>query len=120
LRISESLGLRWKDIDFETETLAVRMQLGAEGTLVPLKSSAGAASVPLLSRLARELRAHHARQGTQGFQHVHADALVFTTSRQAAITPERAPPPSTRLATRPVSTARAGSPLGFTTSGTRS
>jgi integrase len=81
LRISETLGLRWPDIDFGTETLSVRMQLGPEGTLVPLKSNASAASVPLLPRLARELRDHHARQRARGFQHVHADALVFTTAR---------------------------------------
>jgi len=81
LRISEALGLRWRDVDFKTEEIHVREQLGANGELVPVKTTASAAPAPLLPQLARELRAHHARQRERGFDRVRPDALVFTTAR---------------------------------------
>lgn len=81
LRISEALGLRWRDVDFKTEEIHVREQLGPRGALVPVKTTASAAAAPLLPRLARELRAHHARQRERGFDRVRPDALVFSTSR---------------------------------------
>lgn len=79
LRISEALGLRWRDVDFKAEEINVREQLGTHGELVPVKTTASAAPAPLLPRLARELRAHHARQRELGFARVRADALVFPT-----------------------------------------
>lgn len=79
LRISEALGLRWRDVDFNAEEIRVVVQLGTRGELVPVKTSASAAPAPLLPRLARELRVHHARQRERGFGRVHADALVFPT-----------------------------------------
>jgi integrase len=81
LRISEALGLRWRDVDFETETITVAGQLGADGELVPVKSVASAATVPMLPALARELREHRSRQASRDLRRVHADALVFSTSR---------------------------------------
>ncbi len=69
------------DVDFAAGTLTVRAQLGLDGALAPVKSSASAATVPLLPALARELRAHRARQRARGFQRLRADALVFTTAR---------------------------------------
>lgn len=81
LRISEALGLRWRDVDFKTEEIHVREQLGAHGELVPVKTTASAAPVPLLPQLARELRAHHERQRGRGFDRVRPDALVFSTTR---------------------------------------
>jgi integrase len=59
----------------------VREQLGAHGELVPVKTTASAAPVPLLPRLARELRAHHENQRRRGFDRVRPDALVFSTTR---------------------------------------
>ena len=56
LRISEALGLRWRDVDLKAGTLTVSGQLGADGERVPVKSEASAATVPLLPALARELR----------------------------------------------------------------
>jgi integrase len=81
LRASETLGLRWRDVDFGASTLIVSGQLGPHGTRVPAKTRASDAAVPLLPALARELGAHRARQASRDLRLVHADALVFTTAR---------------------------------------
>ena len=81
LRVSEALGLRWRDVDFAAETLTVSGQLGQDGDRVPTKTASSAATIPLLPALARELRAHRSRQASRNLHRVHADALVFTTSR---------------------------------------
>jgi integrase len=67
LRVSEALALRWSDVG--TDTLRVR------GT----KTEASDATIPLLPRLAAELRAHRERMGTLGFRRIGPDALVFQT-----------------------------------------
>jgi integrase len=69
LRVSEALTLTWADIDFDAATIQVH------GT----KTKASAAAVPLLRRLAAELRAHRARQATLGFERVKPEARVFAT-----------------------------------------
>src|SRR5215213_7130110 len=56
LRVSETLGLRWRDVDLLAGTMTVSGQLGADGERVPAKSAASAATVRLLPVLARELR----------------------------------------------------------------
>ena len=81
LRISEALGLTWRDVDLAAATLTVSGQLGPDGHRVPVKSTASAATVPMLPALTRELRDHRSRQATVGLQRVRADALVFTTAR---------------------------------------
>jgi integrase len=81
LRISEALGLTWRDVDFNAATLTISGQLGTNGERVPVKSAASAATVPLLPALARELQAHRSRLAGKDLRRVHADALVFTTSR---------------------------------------
>jgi integrase len=81
LRISEALGLRWRDVDFDAATVTISGQLGAEGERVPVKSAASAATVPMLPALGRELREHRSRQASIDLRRVHADALIFTTSR---------------------------------------
>lgn len=81
LRLSEALGLRWRDMDFVAETLTVSAQLGPDGTRVPLKTAASAATVPLLPKLAAELKAHRSRVAGQALARVQSEALVFTTSR---------------------------------------
>jgi integrase len=81
LRISEALGLRWRDVDFAAATIAVTGQLGANGERVPVKTAASAATLPMLPALARELREHRSRQAGRDLRRVQADALVFTTSR---------------------------------------
>lgn len=69
LRISEALGLRWSDLDAETRSINVR------GT----KTSASAATIPLLHPLAKELFLHRERLDRQGFGRIGQDALVFST-----------------------------------------
>ncbi len=68
-------------MDFGGGTLTVGAQLGPDGTRVPLKTAASAATVPLLPKLAAELRAHRSRVAGRALARVQPDALVFTTSR---------------------------------------
>lgn len=81
LRVSEALGLRWRDVDLTGHELTVSGQLGAAGDRVPAKTSASSAPVRLLPALERELREHRSRQAGRNLALVHADALVFTTMR---------------------------------------
>jgi integrase len=81
LRVSEALGLRWRDLDLKSRTLTVTGQLGLDGRLAPTKSAASAAVVPLLPALRFELRTHRARLAERDLRLVHRDAFVFTTAR---------------------------------------
>jgi integrase len=83
LRVSEALGLRWRDVDFKAGTITVAGQLGRDGTTwVPIpKTEASAATVPLLPVLQRELAEHRVRQAGRNLQWVRPEALVFTTMR---------------------------------------
>jgi integrase len=81
LRLSEALGLRWRDVDFGAGTLNVSAQLGPDGNRAPLKTAASAATVPLLPKLAAELKAHRARVAGQALARVQPDAFVFATWR---------------------------------------
>jgi integrase len=81
LRISEALGLRWRDVAFDAKTIDVNAQLGPDGDRVPLKAaSSQAADVPLLPRLAAELKALKEREARRGFARVRPDSLIFQTS----------------------------------------
>ena len=62
LRVSEALGLRWRDLDLKNDTLTVSGQLGPDGERVPVKTPSSAATIPMLPALKRELKAHRARQ----------------------------------------------------------
>ncbi len=65
LRISETLGLRWSDLDLEARTLRVQVQLARDETgfvLVEPKSAAGRRTVALPTFVADLLRAHRRRQ----------------------------------------------------------
>jgi integrase len=79
LRLSEALGLRWRDVDLKAGTLTVTNQLGPDGSLQPLKTAASASVVRLVPALARELQAHRQRQAGKDIRRVHRDALVFAT-----------------------------------------
>ena len=82
LRVSEALGLRWRDVDLKAGTLTVSGQLGASGErLDSTRTEASATTVELLPALALELRAHRSRQAGPNLALVHRDALVFTTAR---------------------------------------
>jgi len=78
LRVSEALALRWQHLNFETNSIEV------PGT----KTDASAQSVPLLPKLAQELKAHRERQARKGFARIQANALVFQTTTQGR-TPTR-------------------------------
>lgn len=80
LRLSEALGLRWRDVDLQAGELRVEWQLGPDGKLQPLKSAASASVVRLMPALARELKAHRSRQAALGLTRVQRDALVFATA----------------------------------------
>jgi integrase len=81
LRISETLGLRWRDVDLKAGTLTVAGQLEPGGGLTFVKTPASAATVRILPALRRELLAHRARQTEKGLQRLRPDALVFVTER---------------------------------------
>jgi integrase len=81
LRLSEALGLRWRDVDLKAGTLSVTAQLGQDGKRVPLKTAASAASVPMLPALANEVRAHRVRVAEKALARLRPDAFAFTTNR---------------------------------------
>ena len=81
LRLSEALGLRWRDVDLAANRLTVTAQLGADGERVPLKTVASLATVPMLPTLTAELRAHRRRVAGTALARVKPDAFVFLTAR---------------------------------------
>jgi integrase len=82
LRISETLGLTWADVDLNAKTISVRRQLDDDRTVRnEVKSKASGATVPMLPAVERELRAHRSRQAGVDLRLVKRDALVFTTTR---------------------------------------
>jgi integrase len=84
LRPSEALGLRWRDVDFGAGTLTVSAQLGPDGNRAPLKTAASAATVPLLPKLAAELKAHRARVAGVGFANSGGLVCVDESAEQIA------------------------------------
>jgi integrase len=81
LRISEALGLRWRDIDLDAGSIQVCRQLDDDlTTRDDLKSPASRATVRILPALDRELRALRAGQAETDLRRVHRDALVFVTN----------------------------------------
>jgi integrase len=75
LRISELLGLTWRDIDFDDRELKVAAQ-DRKGERVSPKTEAGSRSIPLTGYL---LRALHARREASNF--ARPSDLVFGTRR---------------------------------------
>jgi integrase len=78
LRVSEALGLRWSDIDFEGKEVRVTFQLADDGTLKRLKTKTSSRSLPLLPVLAETLKEHRKEQFRLGI--AGPDHLVFTTA----------------------------------------
>jgi integrase len=78
LRVSEALGLRWQDIDFEAREIRLRHQLSSDGSLKRPKTKAGRRSVPLLRVLEQQLREHRKVQLSRGL--AGAEQLVFTAA----------------------------------------
>jgi integrase len=78
VRVSEALGLRWQDIDFEAREVRVRGQLDETGELKKPKTKAGIRSIPLLPVLEAELREHRKKQ--LGIGLAAPEQYVFTTA----------------------------------------
>ena len=78
LRVSEALGLRWQDVDFDAGEITVRHQLDERGQLKRPKTKAGQRTIPLVPVLAEELKRHRRQQFGRGF--VAAERLIFLTA----------------------------------------
>ena len=93
LRRGESHGLRWSDINFETDTFQVRQQLlRVQGRLIlgPVKTQAGQRDLPLLD-LARQALTNQVAQQA-GYRVAMGSAwpetdLVFTTGTGHTVEP---------------------------------
>ena len=82
LRISEALGLRWRDLDIKGALVDVNGQLGVRGQRLDVtKTPASAATLTALPALGRELAEHRRRQAARNLALVRPDAFVFTTLR---------------------------------------
>jgi integrase len=81
LRISEALGLRWRDLDLKAGTITVAGQLGADGRHAPTKTASSEAVVTMLPVVRRELLAHRTRVAGRSLARVRPEAFVFTTTR---------------------------------------
>jgi integrase len=80
LRVSEALGLRWRDVDFEAMELTVCGQLGRDGRRYDrTKTEASAATLKLAPAAARALKAWRHRQAARDVSLIRRDALIFTT-----------------------------------------
>ena len=119
LRVSEALGLRWRDIDFANDSVTVAGQLGLDGDRVPTKTA----------QCGDRPDAAGARSRTPAHSRAEPSAILlsFTAtpscSRQGATSPSPAVTlsvPSTLRVTRPDSTVTTASLSAFTTSGIRS
>lgn len=56
-RVSEVLGLVWRDIDFKGNAIRIRHQMGRNGERTPVKTDAGERDVVMMAELSRLLRA---------------------------------------------------------------
>jgi integrase len=83
LRISETLGLRWRDLDLKAGTIGISGQLAPTMVRIPqVKSAASEATMRMLPALRRELVEHRRRQAALNIALVQPDALVFVTARR--------------------------------------
>lgn len=73
IREGEILGLRWSDVDLSARTLTVNVQM-QRGQLVPVKTQASQAPLPLPEIACRALRDHRDRHQIRSLRR-----LVFTT-----------------------------------------
>jgi integrase len=83
MRLSELLGLRWQDVDFEAGLIHVRHQLSRAtkrkpARLLPLKTDAGSRDIVLLPELGRLLKEHKAAAFQRGY--ARTEDYVFSTA----------------------------------------
>jgi integrase len=80
LRISETLGLTWGNVDFKTNEIMVAAQLSRDRRkLVPPKSTASKASVAMMPALRRLLLEWRGALAERNLALVRPDALVFVS-----------------------------------------
>jgi integrase len=82
MRLSELVGLRWQDVDFDTGLIRVRQQLSRAtkekpARLLPLKTDAGSRDIVLLPELGRLLKEHKAAAFQRGY--ARPEDYVFAT-----------------------------------------
>jgi len=81
LRVSEALGLRWSDIDFDAETITVSGQIDRDGNWKPkAKTDSSHAELPMLPVVKRALQEHRRAQATRNIGLIAADQLVNVTN----------------------------------------
>ncbi len=93
LRRGEVLGLRWSDVDFDSQTIRVRLQVqrvGRQLLVGPTKTQAGRRDLPMIEIIATALTEHHDHQTdrrlTEDGQGQYYD-LIFTTASGRPIEP---------------------------------
>ena len=82
LRIAETLGLVWGNLDLDAGTMTITHQLdrGPEGELVDTKTKNSKATLDLLPEVVEALKAHKRTMRERGIHYVAKDALVFVTA----------------------------------------
>lgn len=79
-RVSEALGLRWRDVDLAARTLDVCGQLGRDGERTDrLKTPSSRGVVPMFPMTLVAIRAWKAKQAELDLNLVKPQALVFST-----------------------------------------
>ena len=73
-RLGETLGLRWKDVDFAKRVVHIERQLSRDGELVELKTKRSRRSIEMGSGLVASLQRHKLAS-----VHTGPDDLVFVT-----------------------------------------
>ena len=106
LRISEALGLRWSDVDFEAGFISPRFQYDREGKPGPLKTANSYRSVVLAPQLAKALREHrlrslHSGPGDFVFPNATGDAADALRKRTGLLRPFDRPARSERKQASP-------------------
>ena len=82
LRISEALGLKWNDLDYERKTIYLRRVWVGNDVIDHLKTDGSAAPVPLGDLLADALRGWHRET-----LHAKPDDWIFPSTKLKGITP---------------------------------
>ncbi len=80
LRLSETLGLAWADIDISGQAITVSAQLDRGGKRVPLKTPRSHRTLEITPTLAGELRKHHTAAAS-----TEPEALVFVARTGRAL-----------------------------------
>jgi integrase len=78
-RISETLGLIWREVDFEQQTISITRQIDRQGQRVEPKTKRAVRTLEITPELCRKLKAHKLASAYSG-----VDDFVFATARGTA------------------------------------